>query len=132
MIPFRVDLRPGASIYEQVVFAATKAIISGRMRPGEIFPSVRVLSRELKINPNTAHKVIAQMVSTGQIEVRPGVGTIVAPRHAATRAQKSSLLDENLEQLAVEGMRLGIELQDIQEALEKHWRRLEQKGGHSE
>ncbi len=131
MIPFRVDLRPGASIYEQVIFAATKAIISGRMRPGEIFPSVRLLSRELKINPNTAHKVIAHMISTGQIEVRPGVGTIIAPRQASTRAQKSSLLDENLEQLVVEGMRLGIELQDIQEALEKHWKRLDQKGGHS-
>src|ERR1700747_1099809 len=57
MIPFRVQFRPGLPLYEQVVYAATKAMLSGRMRPGDTFPSVRALSRELKINPNTAHKV---------------------------------------------------------------------------
>src|SRR5437762_8086735 len=45
MIPFRVDLRPGGPIYEQIVYAATKAVISGQLRPGDAFPSVRSLSK---------------------------------------------------------------------------------------
>jgi DNA-binding transcriptional regulator YhcF (GntR family) len=61
MIPFRVDFRPGVSIYEQIVYAAKKAIISGQIRPGGPFPSVRVLSKELKINPNTARKVVTTL-----------------------------------------------------------------------
>jgi DNA-binding transcriptional regulator YhcF (GntR family) len=47
MIPFYVEFKPGAPIYEQVVYAATKSIISGQLRPGDEFPSVRALSKQL-------------------------------------------------------------------------------------
>jgi len=40
MIPFRLTFQPGTSIYEQVVYAAKKAVIAGQMRPGDAFPSV--------------------------------------------------------------------------------------------
>ena len=48
MIPFYVEFKPGAPIYEQVVYASTKSIISGQLRPGDEFPSVRALSKQLK------------------------------------------------------------------------------------
>lgn len=124
MIPFHIELRPGGPIYEQIVYAATKAVISGRLRPGDAFPSVRALSKELKINPNTAHKVINRLVTAGLVEIRPGFGTVVAHRPQASRAEKTRLLEEQFEELIVEGKRLGIELTDMQEALEKHWKRL--------
>ena len=91
MIPFRVAFEPGISLSEQIVYAAKKAMISGQMRPGDPFPSVRVLSRVLKINPNTAHKVITQLVSEGLIEVRPGLGTVVAELPASTAAERGAL-----------------------------------------
>jgi len=97
MIPFRVELRPGDAIYEQVVYAATKAMFSGQLRPGAAFPSVRNLSKELKINPNTAHKVITHLVSTGLLEIRPGLGTVVANRPEATRAERAK--EEQFEEL---------------------------------
>ena len=78
MIPFRIAFQPGISLYEQVVYAAKKAMISGQMRPGDPFPSVRALSKELKINPNTAHKVVTHLVNEGLLEVNPGLGTVVA------------------------------------------------------
>src|SRR6202158_5580984 len=124
MIPFYVEFKPGALIYEQVVYAATKSIISGQLRPGDAFPSVRALSKELKINPNTAHKVITHLVSTGLLEIRPGFGTVVAKRPQASRAEKTKLLEEQFEELVVEGKRLGIKLEDMEEAIEKHWKRL--------
>ena len=124
MIPFRVDFRPGDPIYEQLVYAATKAVISGRLRPGDAFPSVRSLSKEFKINPNTAHKVINRLVAAGILEVRPGLGTVVADRPPANRAEKARLLQNQFEELIVEGKRLGIELDELQEALERHWKRL--------
>ena len=61
MIPFRLSFEPGISLYEQVVYAAKKAVVSGQMLPGEPFPSVRTFSKALKINPNTAHKVITHL-----------------------------------------------------------------------
>ncbi len=62
VIPFRLSFKPGVALYEQVVYAARKAVISGQMRPGDAFPSVRALSTALKINPNTAHKAITHLV----------------------------------------------------------------------
>jgi len=125
MIPFRLSFEPGSSLYEQVVYAAKKAMVSGQMRPGDPFPSVRVLSRELKINPNTAHKVITGLISEGLLEVRPGLGTVVAELPPSTAAERSNLLKKELEQLVVEAKKLGLELDEVTEAIARHWRRLE-------
>jgi GntR family transcriptional regulator len=125
VIPFRLIFEPGISLYEQVVYAAKKAMVSGQMRPGAPFPSVRALSAALKINPNTAHKVITQLVAEGLIEVRPGLGTVVAQRASSTAAERGNLLKNELEQLVVEAKKMGLELNDVTAALSKHWKRLD-------
>jgi GntR family transcriptional regulator len=125
VIPFRLTFRPGVSLYEQVVYAAKRAIVSGGMRPGDTFPSVRALSKELKINPNTAHKVVGELVAEGLLEVRVGIGTVVAPLTVASAAERSRLLKNELEELVVEAKKLGMELEDVVRALSQHWRRLD-------
>jgi GntR family transcriptional regulator len=127
VISFHVEFRPGGTIYEQVVYAATKAMISGQLCPGDAFPSVRALSKHLKINPNTAHKVVTALVSAGLLEIRPGFGAMVAKRPPASKAEKTKLLEDYFEELVVEGKRLGIGLEDMQEAIAKHWSRLRSK-----
>jgi GntR family transcriptional regulator len=126
VIPFRLVFKPGIPVHEQAKFAAKKAVISGQLRPGDPFPSVRALSAGLKINPNTAHKVITQLINEGFLEVRPGIGTTVAaelpPGNASDRAR---LVGSDLEQLIVEAKRLGLTLQKFQAAVEEQWRRLE-------
>ena len=124
MIPFRVDFRPGVSLYEQVVYAAKKAIVAGQIRPGDPFPSVRVLSRELKINPNTAHKVVSQLVAAGLLETRPGIGTVVAALPETTRAERARLLGAEFEALVVEAKKLGISLDEVLSSITSHWKRL--------
>lgn len=124
MIPFRVEFRPGVSLYEQIAYAATKAMISGELRPGDPFPSVRLLSRELKVNPNTAHKVISQLIGAGLLEARPGIGTVVATLPEARRVDKTQLLGYEIEQLAVEAKRLGITLEEVLASVSAHWKKL--------
>lgn len=124
MIPFRLSFEPGVSLHEQVVYAAKKAIVSGQMRPGDPFPSVRVLSKALKINPNTAHKVIAQLTAEGILEVRPGLGTVVGGHVRSNNADRTRLLDRELEQLVVEAIKLGLDLDEVTDAIAKHWSRL--------
>jgi len=124
MIPFRVEFRPGISIYEQVVYAGTKAIISGQLRPGDAFPSVRVLSRELKINPNTAHKVVMALIAAGLLEPKPGIGTVVASLPEARNSERSQLLGPEIEQLVVEAKKLGLGIDEVSTALSAHWKRL--------
>ena len=124
MIPFRLSFEPGSSLYEQVVYAAKKAMVAGQMRPGDPFPSVRALSKELKINPNTAHKVVTQLINEGLIEVHAGTGTVVAEPTASTAAERSNLLKRELEQLVVEAKKMGLSLDAVLDAVGKHWQRL--------
>src|SRR5262249_42917610 len=124
MIPFRITFETGIPIHEQVVYAAKKALVTGKLLPGEPFPSVRALSRALKINPNTAHKVIGQLIADGLIEVQPGLGTVVAEKPSSTAGERTHLLKNELEQLVVEAKRLGLELEDITDAIADHWYRL--------
>ena len=124
MIPFRVDFRPGISIYEQIVYAAKKAIISGQIRAGDSFPSVRALSREFKINPNTAHKVVSTLAADGLLEAQPGIGTVVVPLPEARKSERTQLLGPEIEQLVVEAKKLGIEVEDVLASVAAHWKRL--------
>jgi len=124
MIPFRVDFRPGISIYEQIVYAAKKAIISGQIRPGDPFPSVRALSKELKINPNTAHKVVTALSASGLLETQPGVGTVVASLPEARKSELTQLLGPEIEQLVVEAKKLGIAVDEVLASVTAHWKRL--------
>lgn len=124
MVPFRVAFEPGAPLYEQVSYAARRAIIAGQMRPGDPFPSVRALSKELKINPNTAHKVVSELLAEGLLEVHVGVGTVVAAVPRASGAERSRLLRREMEELVVEARRLNLELDDVLSAIAGHWARL--------
>lgn len=124
VIPFRFTFQPGISLYEQVVYAAHKAIVSGQLRPGDPFPSVRALSKELKINPNTAHRVIQCLTNEGLVEIRLGIGTVVAELPQATAAACAGLLGSELEAVVVEAKKLGMKLTDVMAALSDHWERL--------
>jgi GntR family transcriptional regulator len=124
VIPFRVQFRAGASIFEQAVYAAKRAMVAGQLRPGDTFPSVRTLSKELKINPNTAAKIVAHLISEGLLETRPGIGTIVAAPPESTRRERTQLLGDEIEQLVVEAKRLGVPLDDVLASVSDHWQRL--------
>ena len=124
MIPFRIQFRPGISLFEQIVYASKKAMIAGQLRPGDSFPSVRILSKELKINPNTAHKVVAYLVNEGFLETRPGIGTVVATLPDSSRKERTELLGHEVEELVVNARQVGIELDEMLSCLTAHWQRL--------
>ena len=127
MLPFSLSLRPGEPVVDQTVYAVTRAIVSGQLRPGDRFPSVRTLSQALRVNPNTAQRIVSLLVEQGLLEVQPGVGTVVtAPRTAAAPGarERQTLADELVEPLVVESRRLGLTLQDVVDMLRERWRRL--------
>ena len=124
VIPFSVQFRAGISLFEQIVYASKKAMIAGQLRPGDPFPSVRTLSKELKINPNTAHKVVAYLVNERLLETRPGIGTVVAALPDSSRKERTELLGHEVEELVVNARRMGIELDEVLSAVAAHWQRL--------
>lgn len=124
MLPFSIELRPGLPITEQVIFAVKRAVVAGQLKPGQPFPSVRVVSQELKINPNTAHKIVAALVGEGVLITTPAVGSIVAEPAGSDRKAKAELLGAELERVVVEARKLGLALDDVEAALAAHWKKL--------
>ncbi len=124
MLPFTVELGTGSSVYQQLVYAVQKAIVSNELAPGDRFPSVRTLSQELRINPNTAQKVVTRLVDQGLLDVQPGVGTVVARLPEPSPRERSALLVREVEQLVVEARRLSLTMEQVIEAMQLHWTRM--------
>lgn len=124
MLPFSIELKTGLPVAEQILFAVKRAVVAGQLRPGDKFPSVRVLSQELRINPNTAHKVVAALVNEGVLVTTPAVGSVVAEPAAGGRRERAELLGGDLEHLVVEAKKLGLGLDEVQAALAAHWKKL--------
>ena len=125
MTLFGLNLHPGESIFEQVIFAAKKALVSGEFQPGQSFPSVRTLAADLKIHPNTAHKAIQYLIQEGLIEAIPGIGTVVAELPELRATDRKRLLQKEVVQLLVEAKRVGLKLPDVVRAIEDQWTKLE-------
>jgi GntR family transcriptional regulator len=121
MVPFKIKFNPGESIFDQVCFAAIKSILAGELKAGEPFPSVRTLAVELKMHPNTAHKVVQHLIQERWLSAQPGVGTVVAQPPKARAGDRKRLLEDEVEKLVVEAMRVGAGLDEVQRAVEDTW-----------
>ena len=118
---FTVTFKSGVPIYEQVVFAVKKAIVSRQLKPGDRFPSVREISKELKINPNTAQKVISTLVQDRLLEIQPGVGSAISSLSSATTHQRKEILETEIDRLVVESKKLLIKKGEVLDAIKRHW-----------
>jgi GntR family transcriptional regulator len=121
-LPFSVHVRPGRPLHDQVVFAVTKAVVTGQLVAGDAFPSVRVLSQELGINPNTAQKIAATLIERGLLESRPGIGTVVAQWRPAANPARKALLASQVDRLIVEARQLGMSMDDVLEVIRRAWK----------
>ena len=128
MINFTINFQYGSPIYEQVVYAVKKAVVTEQLKPGDRFPSVREMAKELRINPNTAQKVVAHLAREGLIEIRPGIGSVVSGLSTATEAQRDKILNNEVEKLIVESKRLSIKRKEVMDAINRNWELDNEKG----
>ncbi len=128
MINFTIKFQYGIPLYEQIVYAVKKAIVSEQLKPGDQFPSVREIARELRINPNTAQKVIAHLVREGLLEIKPGIGSVVSELGIATNAQRDKIFKDEVEKLVVECKRLSITKKEFIDAVNRNWKLDNEKG----
>ena len=121
MLPFRIELVAGVPVYEQLVAAVTRAVVRGELSEGDEFPSVRAISKALRINPNTAQRAVADLTTQGFLRVDPGVGTRVARPAPATRGTAISALSPLIDDLVLEARRHGVSLEELRALLETGW-----------
>ena len=93
---FELDLRSRKSIYEQIMDNLKEMIMTGQLPFESKLPSVRELSKQISVNPNTVQKAYRELERQGYIYTQSGMGTFVADRSgikadtmAMTKAEKS-------------------------------------------
>ncbi len=93
-------------IYEQIVVQMKNQIISGKLKPDEMLPSVRTLSKDLRISALTVKKAYDALEQEGYIVTVHGKGSFVAninPNLAKEEKQKE------VEKLFEQGVRKAVE-----------------------
>jgi DNA-binding transcriptional regulator YhcF (GntR family) len=65
-------------IYVQIADRVKFAVASGVLRPGDLVPSVRELSKGLVVNPNTVSRAYRELQAEGLLEPVRGTGLQVA------------------------------------------------------
>ena len=127
--PFTLTIQPGTPISDQIVHAAKRAIITGQLRAGDPFPSVRTLSKDLRINPNTAHRAVTELIDAGLLAMHPGIGTVVTTPPAISARERAKLLATQVEDLVVEACRLGVPLPELFGYIQRQFDLLNPKAG---
>jgi GntR family transcriptional regulator len=110
---FELDLRSRKPVYEQLVEKIIELIISNVLKPDQQLPSVRVLSAELTINPNTIQKAYRELEHRGFIYSLPGKGSFVRPAVYTDNPARISSLKTQLSRVISEMLYLGVSKDEI-------------------
>jgi GntR family transcriptional regulator len=113
---FRIDNASDRPVYLQIIDQVKRDIALGRLARDERLPTVRQLSQQLAINPNTIAKAYRQLEQEGIIVTRSGAGAFVAGLDSAlSRAVRRKLLCDELERIVVTAYHMQIDKQTLTE-----------------
>ena len=103
-----IDKHSRVPLYEQVIAQVERGILTGEFKADDQIPSVRQLSMELSVNPNTLQKAYTELERRGLCYTVPGNGRFVAKdAEKKLRVMRRELI-EKVEQLARELKLSGI------------------------
>ncbi len=93
------------SVTGRLTATLQRAIVSGKLRPGEALPSERALAEQHEVNRSTVREALRRLEALGLITVRQGGATRVAEALLSTSLAA-------LPELVASGGRLGLKVQE--------------------
>lgn len=106
-------------IYEQIVDQVKSQIISGELKEDDNLPSVRTLSKELRISALTVKKAYDSLEQEGFTVTIHGKGTYVAAANKEMMMEEYRReVEEELTEVIRKAKRYGLSEEDIREMLE--------------
>ncbi len=106
-------------VYLQVIDCLKKRMVSGAIKPGEKLPSVRGLSEEFTINPNTATRVYHEMELMELCFTKRGIGTFVTEDAEYIEALRYKMADKLIEDCLKDLSDLGFGREEIVKKIEE-------------
>lgn len=114
---FQVDAMSRIPVYEQIVEQMERYVLAGIMNPNDKLPSVRNLSVELAINPNTIQKAYSELDRRGVVYSVPGKGSFVSIDALEKIGGNRRLKLKEMMELMQEMKLAGITYEEVEECL---------------
>ena len=99
-------------IYIQLVEQLKEYIIAGKIKAGERLPSVRELAIQIKVNPNTVQKALAEIENQKLIYTERTNGKFVTENEELIENVKKELANQKVQKYFQDMNKLGINKQD--------------------
>ena len=116
---FTVDASNGVAIYLQIVRQIKFAIAEQTLRPGQLLPSVRQLSQQLTVNPNTVARAFQTLQSEGIIETLRGRGVAVCQGAVdRCRQERKTLIAQRITSVLSEALHGGLSAEEIRQIVD--------------
>lgn len=116
---FQIDAMSRTPVYEQIISQVEKIILGGVLRAGDQLPSVRSLSIELSVNPNTIQKAYGELDIRGIISTVPGRGCFVTETARNTLRARSRQKLSLLEEIVAELWAAGVTREELEAAVDR-------------
>jgi len=111
---FSVNLEGPVAVYMQIENQVQFAIASGKAKPGDTLPSVREVSDQLHVNPNTVTKAYRELELLQLVRTRRGVGVTVTERAPQiARARMGPVVRERIRDAVAECISCGLSPEEI-------------------
>ena len=124
MILLELNMSDSRPIYCQIGDRVKFAVAAGVLRPGELVPSVRDLSKQLVVNPNTVARAYRDLQTEGLIEPVRGTGLQVSDGATERcREARRGYVRERIREAIVEARRSAMEPSEIEVILREEWTR---------
>ncbi len=109
-----ISANDGVPIYLQIVNQIKYLIASGRLKPEDELPPIRVLADRLLVNPNTVARAYRELEAVGLVEKRRTAGTYVSDRVSLlARRERIKILTERIDALLAEARQMDIPVDDV-------------------
>jgi DNA-binding transcriptional regulator YhcF (GntR family) len=109
--------RNGIPIYLQIIDEMTMRIASGAYKPGEKLPSVRDLSMEAGVNPNTMQKAMAELERKKLVFSERTSGRFVTEDESVLKELHEELAKKYFAELSEKLTKIGMTGEEIAEAI---------------
>jgi GntR family transcriptional regulator len=111
----------GVPIYLQIVNQVKHLVASGRLRPGDELPPIRVLAERLVVNPNTVARAYRELEVAGVVVKRRTAGTYVSDAGSPlARRERLRILTDKVDALLAEARQLDVGIDEVVELV--RWR----------
>jgi len=119
LVPFEIHPSSGVPIYRQLIDQVHALIAGGKLREGDLLPSVRQVAAAAAVNPMTVSKAYSRLEAEGIVERKRGQGMrVLKPQATGTLAERQQQFGQLVEPALHRAQQLGLSETETREVLD--------------